>query len=104
MNLTIDIKEDGKKYIVQLRGEIDIYTAPSLRDKLIPLTEKAGNNIKIDLEEVSYLDSTGLGVFIHAYKSSKQHNSDIEIIHVKDRVFRLFQVTGLNDIMEVVPK
>lgn len=104
MNLTIDIKEDGNKYTVQLRGEIDVYTAPALREKLIPLTEQAGNNIKVDLEEISYLDSTGLGAFIHAYKSSKQHNSEIEIIHVKDRVFRLFQVTGLNDIMEVVPK
>ncbi|MEJ8778901.1 anti-sigma factor antagonist [Pseudogracilibacillus sp. ICA-222130] len=104
MNLNIDIKDEGKKSIVQLSGEIDVYTAPALRDKLIPLTEKAGHKIKIDLENISYLDSTGLGVFINAYKSSKQHNSIIEIIHVKDRVLRLFQVTGLHEIMNVVPK
>lgn len=104
MNLTIDIKKEGKKHIVKLRGEIDVFTAPTLREKLIPLTEETGNDIKIDLEEISYLDSTGLGAFIQAYKSSKQHNSELEIIHVKKRVFRLFQVTGLNDIMEVVPK
>lgn len=104
MNLTIDIKKEGKKHIVKLRGEIDVFTAPTLREKLIPLTEGTGNDIKIDLEEISYLDSTGLGAFIQAYKSSKQHNSELEIIHVKERVFRLFQVTGLNDIMEVVPK
>lgn len=104
MNLYIDIKKDGKKQIVKLQGEIDVYTAPSLSEKLLPLTEQAGNDIKVDLADVTYLDSTGLGAFIHAYKSAQQHDSKLEIVHVKDRVFRLFEVTGLIDIMEVVPK
>src|SRR5699024_10043379 len=47
------------------------------------------------------MDSTGLGVFIRAYKSAKEHESSMELIHAKDRVSRLFKVTGLDEIMNV---
>lgn len=101
MNLTIDIIDEGNQYIVKLLGEIDVYTASKLKNKLIPLTEHEGRLVKIDLNDISYLDSTGLGVFINAFKSAKQHNSKVKIIHVRDRVLRLFKVTGLHEIMDI---
>ncbi|MFD2132076.1 STAS domain-containing protein [Pseudogracilibacillus auburnensis] len=101
LNLKIDILREENNYIVRLTGEIDVYTAPKLKDKLLPLTEKEGNKIKIDLANTTYLDSTGLGVFISAYKSTKQNNSNLKLIHVRDRVLRLFQVTGLHEIMNL---
>jgi len=101
MNLAIKIEEDSNHYILKLTGEIDVYTTPELKEKLLPLTEKSGNDIQIDLENTTYLDSTGLGVFISAYKSSKEHQSHIELINVKDRVLRLFKVTGLDEIMDL---
>src|SRR5699024_7432990 len=87
--------------IVKLTGEIDVYTAPELKEKLLPLTEESGNDVQIDLANTTYLDSTGLGVFISAYKSTKEHQSHMELIHVKDRVLRLFKVTGLDEIMNL---
>lgn len=101
MNLAIGIEENSNHYIVKLSGELDVYTAPELKDKLLPLTEGNGNEIQIDLQHTTYMDSTGLGVFISAYKSSKEHQSHMELIHVKDRVLRLFKVTGLDEIMNV---
>lgn len=101
MNLAIGIEENSNHYTVKLTGEIDVYTAPELKEKLLPLTEKKGNEIQIDLENTTYLDSTGLGVFISAYKSTKEFQSHIELIHAKDRVLRLFKVTGLDEIMNV---
>ena len=86
---------------MKLTGEIDVYTAPKLKQEILPLTEKAGNKVKIDLQHTNYLDSTGLGVFISAYKSSKKNGSELKLIHVHDRVLRLFKVTGLHEIMDV---
>lgn len=60
-----------------------------------------GNDIQVDLKDITYMDSTGLGVFISAYKSAKEHESSMELIHAKDRVSRLFKVTGLDEIMNV---
>src|SRR5699024_3265364 len=101
MNLAVGIEEAQNHYTVKVSGEIDVYTAPELKDKLLPLTEVHGNDIQVDLKDITYMDSTGLGVFISAYKSAKEHESSMELIHAKDRVSRLCKVTGLDEIMNV---
>lgn len=101
MNLKINVSEEEHTATVQLTGEIDVYTAPMLVEKLLPLTEMEGHVVEVDLGKTTYLDSTGLGTFISAYKSSQEHDSTLRLIHVKDRVLRLFEVTGLDKIMSV---
>src|SRR5699024_3606115 len=101
MNLAVDIEEAQNHYIVRVSCEVDVYTAPDLKDQLFPHTEVHGNDIQVDLKDITYMDSTGLGVFISAYKSAKEHESSMELIHAKDRVSRLFKVTGLDEIINV---
>jgi len=101
LNLTIDVADERDVKYVQVTGEIDVYTASALKEKLIPLTEKKGQIVKVNLANTTYLDSTGLGVFIHAYKSSEEHDSQLQLTHVRDRILRLFKVTGLHKIMDV---
>lgn len=99
--MTIDVEDGHNIKHVQITGEIDVYTASTLKERLIPLTEQKGQTIKVDLANTTYLDSTGLGVFIHAYKSSEEHDSSLQLIHAQDRILRLFKVTGLHKIMDI---
>src|SRR5699024_5548300 len=99
--LAVGIEEAQNHYTVKVSGEIDVYTAPELKDKLLPHTEVHGNDIQVDMKDITYMDSTRLGVFISAYKSTKEDESSMELIHAKDRVSRLFKVTGLDEIMNV---
>ncbi|WP_068676122.1 anti-sigma factor antagonist [Oceanobacillus sp. Castelsardo] len=101
MELNIDIVEERNKSIVRLSGEIDAYTAPQLKEKLLPLTKISGNDVEVDMEFISYMDSTGLGVFISGLKSSKVNNSQLKIINLSDRVYRVFNITGLHEIMDL---
>ena len=101
LNLTIDVENEHDIKHVQITGEIDVYTASTLKEKLIPLTEKKGQIVKVNLENTTHLDSTGLGVFIHAYKSSEEHESTLQLVHAQDRILRLFKVTGLHKIMDI---
>ncbi|SET79460.1 anti-sigma B factor antagonist [Oceanobacillus limi] len=101
MNLEINVTEHPDIILVQLSGEIDAYTAPQLKDKLIPLTNRKGVRIEVDLENVNYMDSTGLGVFISALKSSKENGSKITLFNLKDRVQRLFKITGLHQLIDI---
>lgn len=101
MNLVIDVIEEDMKSKVVLSGEIDAYTAPKLKENLLPLTQKNGSTVEVNLEEVGYMDSTGLGVFISALKSTNEHNSHLTLINLQERVLRLFKITGLNEIMDI---
>ncbi|ALX49138.1 STAS domain-containing protein [Lentibacillus amyloliquefaciens] len=101
MNLKIDISEGNGKSSVKLTGEIDAYTAPELKEKLLPLTKTEGNQIEVNLEDVHYMDSTGLGVFISALKSTNENDSKMRLIQLQDRVLRLFRITGLDELITI---
>jgi anti-sigma B factor antagonist len=101
MNLVIDVVEESNKSVVNLSGEIDAYTAPNLKESLLPLTQKEGNTVEVDLGNVNYMDSTGLGVFISALKSTKENGSEMKLVNIQERVLRLFKITGLDEIMDL---
>ena len=101
MNLNIKHEKINEVLCVFLTGEVDAYTAPKLRETLIPLTEEKAVEIVIDLTGVDYIDSTGLGVFIGALKSSHNHSSSIKLRGLSKRVARLFKITGLDEVLEI---
>ncbi|HLR62933.1 MAG TPA: STAS domain-containing protein [Lentibacillus sp.] len=101
MNLKIDAAEGNEKSVVKLSGEIDAYTAPKLKENLLPLTKKEGHLTEVNLEDVHYMDSTGLGIFISALKSTKEHNSEMRLVDLQDRVLRLFRITGLDELITI---
>lgn len=104
MNLTVNVEKNEKEYVLALSGEIDVYTAPRLKEKLLPLTKEKGTLVKINLEKVGYMDSTGLGVFISALKSTREHGSHLVLTNLPKKVFRLFEITGLNEIIDIEEK
>ncbi|MFB1051767.1 anti-sigma factor antagonist [Paraliobacillus sp. JSM ZJ581] len=101
INLDVELVEKETALHLVLAGEIDAYTAPSLKEQLLPLTKRTGMEILVDLEKVNYMDSTGLGVFISALKSSKEHNSKLKLVQLQDRVRRLFEITSLDSIITI---
>lgn len=101
MNLKVEVSEENDKSIVTLMGEIDAYTAPQLKESLLPLTRIESKLVEVNLEDVNYMDSTGLGVFISALKSTKENNSHLKLVNLQDRVLRLFKITGLDEIIDI---
>ncbi|MCS1352137.1 STAS domain-containing protein [Mechercharimyces sp. CAU 1602] len=86
--------------VLVIRGEIDVYTAPALRDKVMPLTKKE-DHITLDLSGVDYIDSTGLGVLIGAYKALRVKDGQLTLVGVGSRLYRLLEITGLSEIFTI---
>ncbi|KRG09407.1 hypothetical protein ACA30_02830 [Virgibacillus soli] len=101
MNISIDMKETEVGINAKLAGEIDAYTAPKVRDELLPHAEQSGTKIVVDLSDVNYMDSTGLGVFVGLFKTLNEHNGELVLKGMSDRLKRLFDITGLADVMDV---
>ncbi|WP_058305772.1 STAS domain-containing protein [Gracilibacillus massiliensis] len=101
MNLDIEVMDYSETQQVKLIGEIDAYTAPRLKETLLPLTKIKNTKVVVDLEQVNYLDSTGLGVFISVLKSTKEHDSELRLVALQDRVQRLFKITGLDSVLNI---
>ncbi|GIN93465.1 anti-sigma factor antagonist [Siminovitchia terrae] len=101
MNVSIEIKEKDNIFYVQLTGEIDAYTAPRVKEKLMEAAKGDSVKLNIDLSNVSYMDSTGLGVFVGVFKQLRANNGYMELTGMTERLQRLFDITGLADVMNI---
>ncbi|KAB7663464.1 anti-sigma factor antagonist [Bacillus sp. B1-b2] len=104
MNIIIDVKEQDMNVEVKITGEIDAYTAPKLRERIFSYSEKEGIVMVIDLSEVNYMDSTGLGVFVGLFKNVRSNNGEFKLVGLSSRLIRLFEITGLADIIDINSK
>ncbi|MBN6888576.1 anti-sigma B factor antagonist [Cytobacillus horneckiae] len=104
MNININVNNNETLTEVTVNGEIDVYTAPKLKEELIPLSEKENVDMIVDLSGVSYMDSTGLGVFVGLFKNVRAHEGSFKIIGLSSRLQRLFEITGLADIIDISGK
>jgi anti-sigma B factor antagonist len=101
MELGLEVREADSHSIVDVKGEIDVYTAPKLREKLIELVSEGDYHIVVNLEGVDFLDSTGLGVLVGALKRVKGHDGTLALICTQDKILKVFQVTGLDKVFEI---
>jgi anti-sigma B factor antagonist len=95
VDLTLATSEVDGATIIAVGGEIDVYTAPKLRDKITELVGDGIYDIIVDMEAVEFLDSTGLGVLVGGLKKVRAHDGSLELICTQDRLLKIFRITGL---------
>ncbi|MBQ7528799.1 STAS domain-containing protein [bacterium] len=102
----MDIKVETKDIenivkLVSLSGEIDVYTSPKVKETINALIEGGSYNLIINLEQVRYIDSTGLGVLIGALKKVREHEGNIYLVCVDQQIKKVFTITGLVKIFKI---
>jgi anti-sigma B factor antagonist len=101
MNLDLETSAHGSTSVVTLRGEIDVYTAPRLRQALIDLVGQGATDIVVDMDKVDFLDSTGLGVLVGGLKRVKSNDGDLKLVITQDRIMKIFDITGLSKVFPI---
>ena len=101
MDLSLDTRQVGDRTVVTVGGEIDVYTAPKLRDKITELVNAGSHALVIDMEKVEFLDSTGLGVLVGGLKKVRAHDGSMELICSQDRLLKIFRITGLAKVFTI---
>jgi anti-sigma B factor antagonist len=100
------ITEQGSQaghHVIAVRGEIDLFTAPELKQALTDAIEGGQRRVAIDLTEVSFLDSTALGVLIGAVKRLRSRGGALAIVNTEPSIAKTFEITGLDQIFTIVP-
>lgn len=101
MDLTLATREVDGKTVVAVGGEIDVYTAPKLRDKITELVGSGSYDLVVDLEGVEFLDSTGLGVLVGGLKKVRAHDGSLQLVCTQDRLLKIFRITGLAKVFTI---
>lgn len=103
MSLDIKFYKASENNYIEVKpiGEVDIYTSPEFKNKIMELIEKKSVNIIINGEELEYIDSTGLGILMSIYKKSQEKNLKVKITNLKSNIYKLFDITGLNKVFDI---
>jgi anti-sigma B factor antagonist len=101
MDLDVETGTHGDASVLTLRGEIDVYTAPRLRQAIIDLVDGGATRIVVDMERVDFLDSTGLGVLVGGLKRVKTKDGSLAIVATQDKILKIFDITGLNKVFPI---
>jgi len=99
--LDIDLESVGSFSLINLSGEVDVYSAPKLREAIKELVDEGSYNIVVDLEKVAFLDSTGLGVLVGGLKRVKHQDGELGIICNQEKILRIFRITGLTKVFPI---
>ncbi len=95
MDFTLNQQTVGDRTVVGVVGEVDVYTAPKLRNRLVELVNAGHHHLVVDLDGVDFLDSTGLGVLVGALKRVRSHQGSLQLVCSRDRLLTVFRITGL---------
>jgi anti-sigma B factor antagonist len=95
--LNVDVVERDGSLILIVDGEIDIGTAPMLDQELARAQAGDQATVVVDLDQVSFIDSTGLHVLIKHATISSQNGNWLRLTHGSPQVQRLFELTGTSD-------
>ncbi|HEX4864411.1 MAG TPA: STAS domain-containing protein [Acidimicrobiales bacterium] len=102
MELGLEVDESRAPYtVLSVKGEIDVYSAPRLRERLVELVSQGHRQIVVDLESVDFLDSTGLGVLVGGLKRLRSHDGELSIVCSQSRILKVFEITGLTSVFRM---
>ena len=101
VDLSLETRQEDGRTIIEVGGEIDVYTAPRLRDKITELVSAGSYDLVIDMEKVDFLDSTGLGVLVGGLKKVRAHNGSMRLICNQERLLKIFRITGLAKVFAI---
>lgn len=104
MQMTIDDHVEGDKAVITVGGEVDVYTAPTLREHLLTVIGDGATRVVVDLSAVSFMDSTGLGVLVGGLKRLRQAGGSLRVVCDAEPVLKIFRVTGLMDVFAVTSR
>lgn len=101
MDLTLSHAQASGFDVLDVTGEVDVYTAPRLREAVIEVLEAGGTRLIIDVEKVAFLDSTGLGVLVGALKKVRAVDGTLDIVCTHERIIKIFAITGLDKVFGI---
>ena len=101
MELDINSECEDGVCVLKLAGEVDVYTAPRLKETLVGNIESGHPNVIVDLEDVAFIDSSGLGVLVGGLRRAKERSGSVRLVCARENILKIFRITGLDKVFPV---
>jgi anti-sigma B factor antagonist len=101
--MDVSSRREAGHVVVSVRGEVDLYTSPGLRDALAVAVGQKEAVVIVDLREVTYMDSSGIATLVVAHGAAKKGAGRLVLVGLTDRVREVFKLARLESVFELAP-
>jgi len=99
MNIKITKKEDLT--VIAISGEIDMYSSPDLREKIMSLIKLRVQALSVDFQKVSYIDSSGIATFVEGLKGMKTYGGRLRFFNIPEAIMEIFRFSKLDKVFDI---
>jgi anti-sigma B factor antagonist len=96
-----DESVDDSTHVIELGGEVDLYTAPEFKERMVELIESGKKQIVVDLSKATFIDSTTLGVLLVGVKRLRPTGGSLALVCTDDNITKIFEITGLDRVFPI---
>ncbi len=100
-NCVKEIRNEGSAVVVALTGEVDLHHTPEVHRALVSVVEKKPALLVINLAEVRYMDSSGIGTLVEVLRRVAAYQGKLALCHMNDRVHSVFEITKLDHFFKI---
>ncbi|NIQ95502.1 MAG: STAS domain-containing protein [Desulfuromonadales bacterium] len=102
--MVVDIHEKDDVLLMEIKEErLDAHNSGELKNRMLNLFEEGKINIVINLGEVRFIDSSGLGALVSGYKNASARNGNLKLCNLQPQVKSMFELTRLHRVFEIFP-
>ena len=99
--MQIELAPDVARYVISVSGEVDLATSPELDSAIIAAVDSGASALAIDLSDVTFMDSSGLGVIVRGLKRCREADIELDLVITNERVLKVFGITGLDQVIPI---
>jgi len=100
----INIQDKGTATLLEISEErLDAHNSGDLKNEMLSLFEDGKNQLVIDLKDVRFIDSSGLGALVSGYKNASARNGNLKLCSLQPQVKSMFELTRLHRVFEIYP-
>ena len=96
LSMEIELKDIGEHKVISVSGEVDLYNVSELKKALFSVTDGSYSSVVVDLKDVNYMDSSGIGALVAGQKKMRAHNGKFALINIHDDVLNILKLATLD--------
>ena len=97
----IEQEARGNIQLIRLQGSLDMYSFPRLEAQLQTLFQQGRHCVMLDCSQLDYIGSAGRGALIGFAKQAREHNGDLKLLQVPDRIYKIIELLGFTKVLQV---
>ncbi|WKU03939.1 STAS domain-containing protein [Micromonospora sp. HUAS LYJ1] len=101
MEFTLSTRREGAGTVVEVAGDLDMSTTPQLRERLREVVEGGARVVVVDLTGVGFMDSSGLGALVVAYRELRERNGWLGLAGVRRSVRTVLSITSVDQVITI---